>query len=160
MRIVGSGGHASVVREVIDLNGAHQYVADWCFIAVGDNAARKREVKAHSPAVFPTLIHPRAIVSPLASVGAGSIVMAGAVVQPHARIGQHCIVNSGATVDHHAILGDYVHIAPGAHLCGNVHVGEGTLVGVGVGIAPGTKIPSWSLVKARGIKIEPVAIGR
>ena len=40
-----------------------------------------------------------------------------------------------------------------AHLCGRVHVGEGALVGVGVGIEPGVKIPAWSIVKRAAYEI-------
>ena len=54
------------------------------------------------------------------------------------------------------MLEHFVHIAPGAHLCGHVKVGEGTLVGVGVGIAPMAVIPPWSLVKAARLDIEPL----
>ena len=153
MKIIGDGGHAAVVREIIN-----PYAPDrgYAFVAIGDNAARKREIEALKGYLLDTLIHSKAVVSPDAEIGAGTVIMAGAVVQAHAKIGIGCIINSGATVDHHCILEDYVHIAPGAHLCGNVHVGEGTLVGVGVGIAPNTTIPAWSLVKARRLEICPM----
>lgn len=155
MKIIGSGGHALVVRE---LNKALpvQWNDSWIIVAVGDNASRKREVEALENSKFPILIHPKAWASPSATIGEGTVIMAGAVVQAEALIGKHVIVNTGATVDHDAIVGDYAHIAPGAHLCGNVHVGEGALVGVGVGVAPNTKIPAWSLVKAARLDIEPV----
>ena len=164
MRIIGNGGHASVVREVYAAMQAHpdfRWIYDDCiFIAVGDNAVRKREAEAIAvpmlariPNPFATLIHPSAVVSSSATIGEGSVIMAGAVVQAGAEIGKHCILNSGCVVDHHCILRDYVHIAPGAHLCGGVEVGEGALVAVCVGVAPNTKIAAWSLVKARKIEI-------
>ena len=152
MRIIGDGGHAKVVREVIS---AMREAPGDCFVAVGDNRARKREAEAQRDASFAILIHPTAHVSASAVIGPGSVIMAHAVVQPAARIGAHCIVNTGATVDHDCILGDYVHVAPGAHLCGGVQVGEGTLVGVGVGIAPLARIPAWSVVKAARLDIVP-----
>ena len=78
-------------------------------------------------------------------------------MQPGCRIGKHVILNTACSIDHDCVIDDYAHIAPGAHLCGNVRVGEGSLVGVGVGVAPNTKIPEWSLVKAHRIDIESIS---
>ena len=141
MHLIGDGGHARVVRENF------QWQGDGVFIAVGDNASRKREYEANKGCFFPHYCCEHSVISPSARIGDGTIIMAGAVVQANARIGRFCIINTGATVDHDCVLEDFVHIAPGAHLCGGVHVGEGALVGVGVGIEPGVVIPKWSIVK-------------
>ena len=156
MRLIGDGGHAKVVREV------HACMFDlfddsYCFIAIGSNAARKREAESHSDTSFPVLAHPTAIIAPTLALGVGTIIMAGVIIQPGVTIGKHVILNTGCVVDHDCVIGDYVHIAPGAHLCGGVHVGEGSLVGVGVGIAPNTVIPCWSLVKAARLDIVPLS---
>ena len=156
MKIIGDGGHAAVVREIIN---PYEQDRGYVFVAVGGNAERKKEAeKFPGYAIFDTLIHPSAVVSPSATIGAGTVIMAGVVVQAYAQIGRHVILNTHCSVDHHAIIGDYVHIAPGAHLCGSVEVGEGALVGVGVGIAPGCKISAWSLVKAIKLEIVPLNI--
>ena len=152
MKIIGNGGHAKVVREVMN---PYEQDRGYTFVAIGDNRARKKEAEALRDRLFDTLIHPSAIVSRTVEIGAGTVIMAGAVVQANARIGKHVILNTGCTVDHDCVIEDYVHIAPGAHLCGDVHIGEGTLVGVGVGIAPGTRIPSWCVVKATRLDICP-----
>jgi UDP-3-O-[3-hydroxymyristoyl] glucosamine N-acyltransferase len=130
---------------------------DGTVIAVGDNAARKKEAEAHAGEFFPILMGPGAFVAKDVTVGEGTVIMSGAIIQTGAQIGKHCILNTGCSVDHDCILGDYVHIAPGAHLCGHVEVGEGSLVGVCVGIAPGCIIPAWSLVKARRLEIVPLS---
>ena len=155
---IGNGGHAKVIREI-----EQQHSIDWwgykaTVIAVGDNKARKREAKNNAGLQFPVLVSNNAHVSKDAIIGEGTVIMAGAVVQPGAKIGRFCIINTGATVDHDCVIEDYAHIAPGAHLCGDVHIGEGTLVGVGVGIAPGCKVPAWSLVKARRLEIVPLTV--
>ena len=155
MNAIGNGDHATVVREIIRLTWLDRPPLG-TFIAVGDNQDRRKEALA-SPGPFPVLIHPSAIVSESATIEGGSVIMAGAIIQPHAHIGWHVIVNTGATVDHHCEVGDFAHIAPGAHLCGRVLVGEGALVGVGVGIEPGTIIPAWSIVKRIPYAIEPVS---
>ena len=150
MRIIGDGGHAAVVREVV---GAMDVIYDdgWCFIAVGDNRARRKEARAHEHLRFPTLRHPSAVVSPSAKIGEGTIIMAGAIVAAQAVVGRHCILNHGSTTDHHCHLGDFVHIAPGAHLCGNVTVEDGALIGVGAVAVPGACIRAWTLVEAGSV---------
>jgi len=156
MKIIGDGGHAAVVRDLIARLTTEREGAS--FIAVGDNMARKKEAHARPLEFFDVLIHPSAVIGNDVSIGTGTVIMAGAVVQAHARIGAHVILNTHCSVDHHSVIGDYAHIAPGAHLCGHVEVGEGALVGVGVGVAPGCKIPAWSLVKARALEIVPLSI--
>lgn len=151
MKIVGNGGHAKVVREVWALVGPFAS-EDAAFIAVGDNKDRKKEAEAYQQYNFPVLIHPSAVISDAAHIGVGTVIMAGVVVQADAVIGDHCILNSSCVVDHDCVLEDFVHIAPGAALCGNVHVGEGALIGVGVGIAPNTVIQPWTVIKAHALR--------
>ena len=81
-----------------------------------------------------TAVHPRAVVSPAARLGAGSVVMAGAVVNPGVVMGRHCVINTGATVDHECQLSDNVFIQPGVHLGGRVVVGENAIVGIGASV--------------------------
>jgi acetyltransferase EpsM len=153
VKIIGDGGHAAVVR---DLLMGMNFTESYAVIAVGDNAARKREAESLQGYLFASIAHPTAWISPSAQIGAGTVIMAGVVVQANARIGKHVILNTSCSVDHGCVIGDYAHIAPGAHLCGHVEIGDGALVGVGVGIAPGCKIPAWSLVKARRLEIVPL----
>jgi sugar O-acyltransferase (sialic acid O-acetyltransferase NeuD family) len=99
----------------------------------GDNAARLR-IGAEMAArgfVFPTLVHPSAVVSPTAQIGAGSFVAAGAVVNSDARVGAQVIVNSGAIVEHDNEVGDGVHLSPRACLSGWVRVGRASWIGSG-----------------------------
>ena len=162
IRLIGDGGHAKVVRDVINasipkwrLRMNDWFGPDYVFVAVGNNWHRRKEVHM-SRGPFITLIHPDAWISPSARIGMGTIVMAGAVIQADVTIGRHCIINTGASVDHDCIVEDFVHVAPGVNLCGGVRVGEGSLLAVGLGFAPNTEIPKWSFVKAKGIEIEPL----
>lgn len=162
IRLVGDGGHAKVVREVIaeafpswKLALNRWFGPDYVFVAVGNNYHRRKEVN-QSNGPFITLIHPAAHISPTARIGMGTIIMAGAVIQANVKIGRHCIINTGASVDHDCVIEDFVHIAPGVNLCGGVHVGEGSLLAVGLGFAPNSKIDAWSFVKAKGLHVEPL----
>ena len=96
------------------------------FVAVGDNAIRSallRDLEEHA-APIPTIIHCNANVSGRIDVDEGCVVVGGACINIGAVISRGVIVNSAATVDHDCILGDCVHVSPGAHLAGNVRVGE------------------------------------
>ena len=91
---------------------------------------------------FPVLIHPRATVEPSATIGEGVQVFANAYVGAEAVLQPRCMVNTNAVVSHDCEIGAYTHIAPGALLAGHVHVGERTLVGMGVTTAIGVRIGS------------------
>jgi sugar O-acyltransferase (sialic acid O-acetyltransferase NeuD family) len=103
-------------------------------VAVGQikSAAIRVELFARLRALgceLPSIISPRAYVSPHAELGAGTIVMHGAVVNARAVIGSNCIINSQALVEHDAVIGDHCHIATGAAVNGGVRIGAQCFIG-------------------------------
>ena len=96
-------------------------------VSIGNNRIRKRIVDTLS-VEFGCAIHPLSIVSELADIGEGSVVMQGSI-----------------------IIEDYVHISPHSTLCGNVLVGEGSWIGAGTTIIPGVKIGKWSVIGAGSV---------
>lgn len=125
-----------------------------CFhVAIGRNEVRVRLiVRLRELGGQPqTVLHPAAIVSPHATLGAAVFVAAGAVVAPAATIGDGCIVNHGAVVDHECVLGEGVHIAPGATLAGAVRCGRGVLVGAGANVLPGVVLGDGAIVGAGAV---------
>jgi UDP-perosamine 4-acetyltransferase len=117
-------------------------------IAIGDNALRLRLGAACRELGFelPVVVHPAALVSPSARIGAGAQVMARAVIGPEAAIGALALVNTGAIVEHECELGEGVHLGPGAVLCGGVRLGARALVGAGAVVRPGVLIGAGALV--------------
>jgi sugar O-acyltransferase (sialic acid O-acetyltransferase NeuD family) len=107
-----------------------------------DIAVRVRlfEMLAQAGFDFPALAHPRAMVEPSATLGEGVQVFANAYVGSSAVLHSRCMVNTGAIVSHDCEIGAYSHIAPGAMLAGHVHVGQRSLVGMGVTTAIGIRI--------------------
>ena len=95
----------------------------------------------------PVLIHPRAYVAASASVGTGSMVMAGAVVDVRAKIGETSVIWPGACVNHDAEIGANCFVSPNATLCGFVQLGANSFVGAGAAIADRCSVPPSSFIK-------------
>ena len=92
--------------------------------AFGNNKLRVQWVDRLLQAGFvvPTIIHPSAVVSPSAVVGAGSFVMQRAVVNTHTVLGKGCLVNCGAIIDHDTVVGDGAHISLGSVVKANCQI--------------------------------------
>lgn len=104
-------------------------------------------------------IHPRAVISPSVSLGAGATVMAMAVINAAARIGVNVIVNTAAIIEHDGIIGDHVHVATGARLCGHVTVGEQAFIGAGSTIRQGITIGPGAIIGAGAVVVRDVPPG-
>ncbi len=163
-----------------DLNDAAKHLAfendERFVIAVGGLALRRRVIEElarpvlpanqssaqssnHSPRAAAAVVHPRAWISPSATLGLGVYVGPGAIVHAHAHVADHAIINSGAIVEHECEIGVNAHIAPGAVLGGNVHVGPDTLVGIGSRVLPGVKIGVGVCVGAGATVLRDVVSG-
>ena len=134
------------------------------FVCVADNRTRMLFLQKLIAAGYhiPNIVHPRACVSRLATLGRGVFVNALAVIQPDSIIGNGCIINTGAVIEHDNKLGEYVNISPNASTTGyvkiddytflgacscvinNVHIGENVLVAAGATVI--TDIPDNVLV--------------
>lgn len=182
INLFGASGHAKVIKDIIDaqgddvgclyddaphceeIHGKHVYNASETkvdgslIISIGANKVRKLISERYSNP-YAKAIHPRAIVSPTAQIGDGTVVMHGAIIQSDAVVGRHCIINTGASVDHECQISDYVHISPHATLCGNVQVGEGSWIGAGTTIIPGVKIGKWCTIGASSVVVRDIPDG-
>lgn len=131
-------------------------------IAIGRQGPDRLAVLEHFLArniEVPVLVHPMASVSPSATLGRGSQVLAQAVVAAGARLGDACIVNHRASVDHECQLADSVTVAPGATLCGNVHVGRDVFIGAGATVLPRVTIGPGAMVGAGAVVTRDVPAG-
>lgn len=128
-------------------------------VAIGDAKLRMhltdRSRRAGLQAV--SIVHPMAFVSKFASIGPGCAIFAQSAINVGARIGAACIVNTGATVDHDCLIGDGVHTCPGAHLAGEVRVGDRSWIGIAATIRQGIEVGRDATVGAGAVVIADVA---
>lgn len=108
--IIGTGGHAKVVADIVTLNGDNlagfltsdtsfeyflkkpvlgkdtdykKFIDAYFIIAIGNSCARERIAESMQGAKWYTAIHPDAVISKMGtSVGEGSVICANAVVNP------------------------------------------------------------------------------
>lgn len=174
--IIGAGGHAKVVADILLLQGYTivgylddnpaawdtrplglpvlgsidsyaQFNPDALALGIGANHVR-RALFERIPGLWINAIHPTATIASSVQMGQGIVAAAHSVINPDTKIGNGVIINTGATVDHDCNIGDYAHIAPGAHLAGSVVIGSGTLVGIGAQIVPSCSVGERAIIGA------------
>jgi len=130
-------------------------------VALGDNISRVEllDLVIERGLRCPPILHPAASVSRNASLGDGTVVLAGAIVGIGAKLGRCCIANTGCTIDHDCMLGDGVHLSPGANLAGGVRVGEYSWIGIGASVNHGIRIGSRVVIGASAAVIADVPNG-
>jgi sugar O-acyltransferase (sialic acid O-acetyltransferase NeuD family) len=181
MIVYGASGHGKVIIEILERMGvpgieiwddaekppvwqypvakpfSNPHNGKQCVIAIGVNATRRKVAdKLSGDLSFGIAVHPTAHISSRATIGEGTVVMAGVMVNADSRIGKHCILNTAASIDHDCVLGDYVHVSPNATLSGDVHIGEGTHFGAGAVAIQGIRIGKWCTIGAGAVIIKDV----
>lgn len=133
-----------------------------CFIAVGDNQLRLKIYHAlQENNVLPgNAIHQSAIIDASASVAAAGVMIAANVtINPLASIATGVICNTGCIIEHECIVGAFAHIAPGAVLCGNVKIGDGSFVGANAVIRQGITVGKNAVIGAGAVVVKDVPDG-
>ena len=139
--ILGAGGYGKTIADMAAQLGCYESIAflddgrtgdgilgrceeypAFChentevYPAFGNNAIRMQWLSRlrDSGIPVPTLVHPRAYVSPTATLGVGTMVLPMAVVNTGVAVQDGCIINIGALIDHDSVISAGVHLAPGA----------------------------------------------
>lgn len=172
MYLFGAGGHARVIRDVVELSGGKVdgFIDDnlelnekdglpvlhsvergmEIIIAIGDSRTRYEIVEKlkDMDIKYPSAIHPSCIVSPSVEIGEGTVLMPGAIVNAYAKIGMHCVINTGASVGHEVVVGDFATVCPHSTVCGQSVIGEGANICAGSVVVQCTNVGRWTLVGA------------
>ncbi|MFI5324814.1 MAG: NeuD/PglB/VioB family sugar acetyltransferase [Candidatus Rokuibacteriota bacterium] len=148
--------------ELATLIGAQQI--DGGVVGVGNTALARRaqlhDVLRAAGVPQPALVHPRAVASPSAEVGAGSVVFAGSVLGSGVRIGVNVVLYSGVVVEHECAIADHAYLSPGVVLSGQVMVEAGAFLGVGAVVLPGLRIGAGAVVAAGAVVTADVPAGQ
>jgi len=95
---------------------------------------------------LPTIVSPRAYLSPHANISDGTIVMHNAIVNAGAMVGANCIINSCALIEHDSRIGDHCHISTNATVNGGTIIERECFVGSGAVIRENIRVGHRSLV--------------
>ena len=186
LMVIGSSGHAKSVLEAADsagfvvdgtistensdgdigfaslISALHDVDIVTTALALGHGVNHVRfrafeEVLSVFPqAQFPPIVHSSAWVSPTASLGRGSVVLAQASVGSGSTLGVGALINTGASLDHDSTLGDFASLGPGARTGGNTLIGPRTMLGLQAGILQGRTIGEDTVVGAHSLVIENI----
>lgn len=132
------------------------------FIAIGDNNVRKKVAEQLAEfAKYPTtIIHPSAIYYNSVEISQkGVMIGAGVVVNPFSKINDGVILNTSSVIEHECFIDSFAHVGPGAILCGNVSIGEGSFVGAGSVIRQNIKIGKNVIIGAGSVIVKDVKDG-
>lgn len=131
-------------------------------LGIGANQVRERIAlrlleEGHQLA---TVLAPSAIISPSASVGAGTVAMAGVVVNAEARVGRGVILNTRSIVEHECVVSDFAHLSPGAVLGGQARVGRRTHIGLNASVIHLGSVGDDVTVGAGACVVRPIDSGQ
>ena len=129
------------------------------FIAIGDNAIRRKiyaQLRGHD---FPALIDPTAQVSPTTEFKHGTYIACEAVVSVGTEIGKFVIINARAGVGHDSVVGDFANIAPGVSLSGHTKIEDDVFMGTNSCTAPGMTVGKGATVACGTPVLKDVAPG-
>ena len=129
------------------------------FVAIGDNTIRRKVYEELCSRVGAPInaVHASAIVSPSSVMGDGVFVAANSTINPLVKIGNGVICNTSCSIDHECVIEDFAHIAPGAVLCGNVKIGEGSFIGANSVIRQGISIGENVMIGAGAVIVKDIA---
>ncbi|MFI5235313.1 MAG: acetyltransferase [Gemmatimonadales bacterium] len=106
---------------------------------------------------FDTVVHPQAVVSRNAQLGAGCVIYPFSFVGPDVRLGRHVTVLSHGSINHDCSIGDCAILASHAALAGGVTVEDHCYIGMGARIIQHARIGRGAMVGMGAVVLKDVA---
>jgi sugar O-acyltransferase (sialic acid O-acetyltransferase NeuD family) len=121
-------------------------------LAIGENFNRQHlflKLAEKFPDMnFPFIKHPSSIVSSLASLGQGAILMPNTIVGANSKVGNFCILGNQSCLGHDSIMSNFSSLGPGSITGGSVVIGERSVISMKASIKQGIKVEDDSVLGA------------
>jgi len=140
-----TGGRLIYFDDNLTISGPEGYI-----MAFADYNLRIRcRTLAERYGLYPVnVINPDSYISPSAKIGKGCFIASNVSISTNVIIKSHCIINMNVSIGHDSVIENHCIIMPGARISGNVHIGEGTLVGSNSFIYQGVTIERENMIDA------------
>lgn len=128
-------------------------------VSIGSGVIRRKIVESYrrNPnIVYPNIIAPNVTIGKSVDMGYGCVIAPQCVLTVDIHIGNFFICNSSVTIGHDCDLKDYVTVFPGAHVSGNVTLGECSSIGVGSNIIQGLSVGNNTFIGAGAAVIRDI----
>jgi sugar O-acyltransferase (sialic acid O-acetyltransferase NeuD family) len=112
------------------------------------------------PERYATIIHPSALISSHAVIGAGTAILQNVVITPGTIVGDHTLILQNVTMAHDQVVEDCVTIASGATVAGSVRLRAGCYLGAGCTVMNGVTVNGGALVAVGAVVMNDVPAGR
>jgi sugar O-acyltransferase (sialic acid O-acetyltransferase NeuD family) len=129
-------------------------------VAIGNSIHRKRvsEDVAARGGVLASVIHPSAVISPHARLGAGIYVAPYVRISPEARLGTGCLIDPFCTIGGGSDLGDFTMLAAHCSLVADSKIGAGTFLGTHVSVT-GVSVGANCIIGAGSVVLRDLPDG-
>lgn len=151
----------AVLGDATSLPALEQQGVEGVVLGFGEHRGRAQACKRVLAAglSLPVLVHPSAVVSPTAVLGAGAQILPLAFVGPDASVGTGALVNTGAIIEHDVQIADGVVVGPHATLNGRATVQQDAQIGAGATVLPDRRVGAGAIVGAGAVVTVDVAPG-
>jgi sugar O-acyltransferase (sialic acid O-acetyltransferase NeuD family) len=148
-KVLGSLKKAQLYKECCFVNG----------IGSPQNYFIKNNIIAKTglnPNSFCSIIHPASVISRLAHIGSGTVILANSNVCAGTQIEDHVMILPGTTINHDCFIKSYCTVASGVNISGNVYIDENAYIGSGSVISGNIRIGKRALVGAGSVVLNDV----
>jgi len=97
---------------------------------------------------FPELIHEKSWVSPVVSIGAGTIVYPGTCINFGCVVRNFCVIDMNCSIGHHTRIGNYSCLEQGVSIGNNTEIGESVHIGIGATIIHNNTITDGAVIRS------------